>query len=203
MNWNKRLTKRQKELLEFIEKFVRENDYSPSYQEIADHFQLSSKATVYEHIQNLKEKGYLKLDEGLSRSLSLTEIDKTRPAVVLPLVGTIAAGEPIEAIEDNETVDVPESMVGDKACYALKVRGNSMIEDGIFDGDTVVIERNYYPNNGDTVVALIDNESATLKRYYRERGRIRLQPANKTMRPLFVKNPTIQGIARAVIRKFK
>ncbi len=202
MSQENRLTKRQTEILRYLKEYLRENDYAPSYKEIADRFKLASKATVFEHLHNLKKKGYLKVNERLPRSLSLLGVNAFAKAIEIPLAGTIAAGEPIEAIEEQETIDVPENLTGQKPCYALKVRGQSMIDDGIFDGDVVVIERNYYPQNGDVVVALLNNESATLKRYYREKNFVRLQPANKSMKPIYAKNPTIQGIAKAVIRKF-
>jgi len=126
----------------------------------------------------------------------------SRHVVELPLAGIIAAGEPIEAIEDRETITVPTDLVRDENSFVLKVRGDSMIEDGILDGDFVVVERNFYPKNGDVIVALLDNAFATLKRYYREKDRIRLQPANKKLKPKFVKNPAVQGIVRGVYRKY-
>jgi repressor LexA len=123
-------------------------------------------------------------------------------AVELPLVGTIAAGQPIEAIEHKEALSVPLELLPHLNCYVLQVRGESMEDDGILDGDYVIVERNFYPKNGDVVVALLNNEAATLKRYHREKSRIRLQPANKTMKPIYAKNPVIQGIVRAVLRRY-
>ena len=164
---------------------------------------IKSPATAYNHVQALRDKGYIKLREGHMRSVELT--DKARlfaKSVELPLVGVIAAGQPIEAIAEKESLSVPMELLPHLNCYALKVKGDSMIDDGILDGDYVVVERNFYPQNGDVVVALLDNENATLKRYYREKSRIRLQPANKKMKPLFSKNPVIQGIVRAVMRQY-
>ena len=144
-------------------------------------------------------------DDGAARSIELCEVEELSPlSVMLPLSGLITAGEPIEAMEENEAIAIPTDFVIDASnSYVLKVKGRSMIEDGIFDGDYVVIERNPSPKNGDIVVALLDNAYATLKRFYREANHIRLQPANSTMQPIIIKGDiNIQGIVRAVIRKF-
>lgn len=200
----KKLTKKQQEIFNYLIKFLKRKKYAPSYREIAHYFDLRSVATVHKHIQKLKEKGLIKIEKGGARSLEIISknaLEEAR-AVEIPLLGTIAAGEPIEAVVENESLSIPEEIKGRYDCYALRVRGDSMIEDGIFDGDFVVIERDYYPQNGDMVVALINNESATLKRYYREKDRVRLQPANSTMKPIYVQNPSIQGKVRAVYRKY-
>lgn len=180
------------------------NGFAPSYREIADYFGLSSPATIHQHIKSLEDKGLITAEQKRPRSVKLARVSmETRPALELPLVGVITAGEPIEAIEEKEIINVPSDMVSDSTqSFVLKVKGTSMIEDGILDGDYVVCERNFYPNNGDVVVALLNNECATLKKYYREKRRIRLQPANSTMKPLFAKNPAIQGVVKAVLRKF-
>lgn len=198
------LTKRQKEILDYITTFIKENSYAPSYREIGAHFKLNSVATVAKHVRQLQNNGYLSAESHRKRSLTVPLVDLfEQPATVeIPLLGVIAAGEPIEAIAENERIAVPEELRGENDCYALKVRGDSMIEDGIFDGDYVIVERNYYPENGDVVVALIDNEKATLKRYYREDNMVRLQPANSKLEPIYVKNPAIQGRVRAVYRKY-
>ena len=200
------LTKKQREVLDFIEAFIQEHSYTPSYREIAKGLGLSSPSTVYQHIQALCEKGVINTGEdGAARSIELVETDEISPmSVMLPLVGLITAGEPIEAIEDNEAMAVPaDLMIDAENSYVLKVKGRSMIEDGIFDGDYVIVERNHSPKNGDIVVALLNNEFATLKRFYREADHIRLQPANSTMDPIKIKGDlNIQGIVRAVIRKF-
>lgn len=197
------LTKKQREVLNVILDFQTGHEYAPSVREIAGQLGVSSPATIHEHLQALAKKGYITVRDGMARGIELTkQVFRTRRAVDLPLVGLIAAGQPIEAIEQHETLAVPAEFVRDVNSYVLQVRGTSMIDDGILDGDYVVIERNYYPKNGDVVVALLDNTYATLKRYYREKDRIRLQPANATMKPIFSKNPTIQGVVRAIIRKF-
>ncbi|MDZ7798273.1 MAG: transcriptional repressor LexA [Patescibacteria group bacterium] len=197
------LTKKQQDILNYVVNYIQDHEYSPSFQEIGQNFGLSSKATVSAHVHALIKKGYLRKVKGLARSLNLTKkVYQQGQAVQLPLLGLIAAGEPIEAIEDNEMVSVPAGVVQDANSYVLKVKGQSMIEEGILDGDYVVVERNFYPQNGDVVVALLDNEYATLKKYFREKNRIRLQPANKTMKPIFAKNPAIQGIVRGIYRVF-
>lgn len=197
-------TKRQKLILDYIQEFTQMNGYAPSYREIADYFGLSSPATIHQHIKALEDKGLIRAEKKRSRSLRLVRIGmETRPAFELPLVGTITAGEPIEAIEEKEVISIPSDMVNDSTnSFVLKVKGTSMIEDGILDGDYVVCERNFYPANGDVVVALLNNEATTLKRYYREKTRVRLQPANADMKPIFAKNPAIQGVVKAVLRKF-
>lgn len=198
------LTKKQTEILCFITGYLTEYGFPPSYQEIADNFKLSSRATVHEHVQALREKGYLNIQEGVRRSLEPTKkiMDFAR-SVFLPLVGIITAGQPIQAIEEKETIAIPAELVKDPLnTYVLKVKGSSMIEDGIFNGDYVIIQRNPSPKDGDVVVALLNNEYATLKKFYREKGRIRLQPANSAMKPIYVKDVNIQGTVKAVIRKF-
>jgi len=197
------LTKKQSEALEAIREFLAKHNYAPSYRDVMRDMGIKSPATAYNHVQALRDKGYIKLREGHMRSVELT--GKARlfaKSVELPLVGVIAAGQPIEAIAEKEALSVPMELLPHLNCYALKVKGDSMIDDGILDGDYVVVERNFYPQNGDVVVALLDNENATLKRYYREKSRIRLQPANKKMKPLYSKNPVIQGIVRAVMRQY-
>ncbi len=195
------LTKKQKQILDYVTEFIQLNGYAPSYREIAEYFGLSSTATVHDHIRALEDKGLITSTHNAARSLELVSY-RFGKAIELPLVGLIAAGEPIEAIEQNETISVPQNMARDENSYVLKVRGDSMIEDGILDGDYVIVERSFYPQNGDVVVALLDNTYATLKRYYREKDRIRLQPANSTMQPIYDKNPAIQGIVRGVLRTF-
>ena len=200
-----KLTKKQTEILEFVVEYIKDHEYSPSYREIADSFGMSSTATVHEHIKNLQKKGYLTGDNDGPRSIEVdSAVMSFSQAVQLSLLGLITAGEPIEAIEGNDTIAVPANLVMDGInTYVLKVKGRSMIEDGILSGDYVVIERNPSPKNGDVVVALLENTYVTLKRFYREKGRIRLQPANSSMKPIYVKDVIIQGVVRAVIRDFK
>ena len=199
------LTKKQSEILQFVTAYLADHSYPPSYQEIAEHFHLSSRATVHEHVQTLKEKGYLTIQEGVKRSLEPTKkIMGLARSFFLPLAGTIAAGQPIEAIQEKETMAVPAEVIDDPInSYVLRVKGNSMIEDGIFDGDYVIVQRNPSPHNGDVVVALLNNEYATLKKFFREKDRIRLQPANSSLKPIFAKDPLIQGVVKAIIRKFQ
>ncbi len=198
------LSKKQSEALDAIREFLSRHDYAPSYRDVMKAMGIKSPATAYAHVQQLKEKGYLKIRGGEMRSVELTEKSNIfTKGVDIPLIGFIAAGTPIEAIEERETITVPLELLPHLNCYALRVKGESMIDDGILNGDYVIIERNFYPKNGDVVVALLDNENATLKRYYREKTRIRLQPANKKMKPIYAKNLSIQGIVRGVIRRYE
>lgn len=199
------LTPKQKQILDYIEKFIEDNGYSPSYREIAEHFQFSSVATVAEHVENLRLKGYLSSEAGY-RSLQVKEVNVETSKnpfefLTIPLLGAIQAGKPIEAVKTSETLEIPRDMMARNA-FALKVKGDSMIDDGILEGDYVVVEPCQSPKNGDIIVALIDKDDVTLKRFYREKDHIRLQPANKKYQPIRVKKVTIQGKVRGVIRKF-
>ncbi len=202
-----RISPKQKEVLDFIVTFINEKGYPPSFREIASGLDLASPSTVHVHIHALRERGYLRAASEGSAARELEPTDRAvrwGKSVVLPLAGLITAGQPIEAIEERETFSVPVELAPDSAnSYVLRVKGDSMIEDGILDGDYVIIERNPSPKNGDVVVALLDNAYATLKRFYRERDRIRLQPANSTMKPIYCYDPLIQGVVRAVIRNFR
>jgi repressor LexA len=189
------LTKKQRAVYETINYYIRSYERPPTIREIGKELELAA-ATVQEHVNALREKGYIEKNEIAPRNLFAA-------AIQLPLSGLITAGVPIEAIEEREVMAVPASLVMDGAnSYILKVKGQSMIEDGILDGDFVIIERNPSPKNGDVVVALLDNAFATLKRFYREPNRIRLQPANSSMDPIYVRDISIQGVVRAVIRQF-
>lgn len=198
------LTKRQRQILDYITDFIEKKSYAPSIREIGDYFNLSSPATIHVHIDNLKKKGFLKTSYNEARSIELVPASsKWHAAIELPLAGLITAGEPIEAVEEKETIGVPADFVSDKAnSYVLKVKGESMIDEGILSGDYVIIERNPSPHNGDVVVALLNNAYATLKKFYRETNRVRLQPANSSMKPIYAKDPLIQGVVRGIIRKF-
>ena len=197
------LTKKQGEALDCIRDFLSKHNYAPSYRDIMKLMGIKSPATAYNHVQALREKGYISLRNGKMRSVELTEkANVFTRSIDVPLMGVIAAGQPIEAIQGMDSLSVPIELLPHLNCYALQVKGESMIDDGILDGDFVVVERNFYPENGEVVVALLDNENATLKRYYREKTRIRLQPANKKMKPIYTKNPVIQGIVRAVMRRY-
>lgn len=200
------LTPKQKEVLDYIIGFINEQGYPPSYREIALGLNLASPSTVHVHIQALRERGFLRSNEdGAARELEpTTKAVRWGKSAILPLIGVITAGEPIEAVADHETMAVPVDLAPDSAnSYVLRVKGESMIEEGILDGDYVVVERNPSPKNGDVVVALLDNSHATLKKFYRERDRIRLQPANSKMKPIYAFDPLIQGVVRAVIRTFR
>jgi repressor LexA len=198
--------KRERQLLEFVSQFMQKNGYAPTLAEICDGLGLRSPATVHEHIQNLIDKGVLKKDEGVRRGLEIVDqrvMGWIQTAVEIPLVGKIAAGSPIEALEDRTAaVTVPPDMVGKKRCFALQVRGNSMIEASILDGDFVICEETSEANDGDIVVALLNENFATLKRFFREGDHVRLQPANSTMTPILTKNVTVQGKVVGVIRKY-
>lgn len=199
------LTKRQREILEYLSNFIMENGYAPSYREIAYYFEFSSTGTVAEYVNILEEKGYISKDAMEARAIQLTPaFDDGTDIGNIPLEGIIDAGRPIEAIRTHETIDIPRDMIGRKT-FALRVRGESMIDDGILDGDYVIIEQTNTARNGDIVVALVDNSNATLKRFYSEKDGIRLQPANSTMKPMRFssKRITIQGKVKGVIRKFR
>ena len=205
------LTKRQKQVADFIANFVDENGYCPSYEEIARGLNLASLATVHKHIAVLATKSYLKRGFNQSRSLELTpkyhqEQRRTRPAAVeIPLLGRIAAGTPVESVEQREVLNFAD-FTGNNNTFALEVRGNSMIEDHICDGDMILLERVGQVRDGDIVVALVSGNDTTLKRFYREPGdQVRLQPANAALKPIVVhaRDVQIQGRLLAVLRKYK
>lgn len=198
------LTKRQKQILGYITKFIKKNDYAPSLEEMKEHFKLSSVATVHQHIKALKEKGFLNKIENQPRSIELNNKKRESGLRAIPLLGTIAAGEPIEAIENPETIKVPKDQLSKSGKhYALKVQGNSMIDEGIFDGDIVILKKQPTAENGETVVALINDNEVTLKKIYKEKNRIRLQPANPKIKPIFTKKLIIQGKVIRIIRNFE
>lgn len=198
--------KRQRDLLQFVSQFMQKNGYAPTLAEICDGLGLRSPATVHEHIANLTEKGVLKKTEGTRRGIEILDqraIGWIPTAVELPLSGKIAAGQAIEAIEDHTaSILVPPDMVGDKRCFVLQVKGNSMIEAAILDGDFIIVEQKDTAENGDIVVALLNESFATLKRYFQESDHVRLEPANSSMNPIRTKNVSIQGKVIGVIRKF-
>ena len=204
------LTKRQKQVLDFIANFVDENGYCPSFEEIARGLELASLATVHKHISVLEAKNYLKRGFNQSRSLELTPKyvqEQRRPKVVteIPLLGRIAAGAPLEAVEQREVLHFAD-FAGHGDTYALEVSGNSMIDDHICDGDMILLERVAQARDGDIVVALVSGSDTTLKRFYRESAdTIRLQPANAALKPIFVpaRDVQIQGRLLAVLRKYK
>jgi len=205
------LTKRQKEFLDFLAGFLEKRGYSPSYEEIAEGLNLASLATVHKHILALESKNYVKRGFNQSRSLELAPkfYEEQRqfhpqPSAEIPLLGRIAAGAPVEAIAGQDTLNFAD-FTGDPGTYALQVRGESMIEDHICNGDYVLVQKAADARDGDIVVALVDKMETTLKRFYLEAGdRVRLQPANAAMQPIFVPRSSveIQGKILAVLRKY-
>jgi repressor LexA len=198
------LTKRQREILNYVESFIESEGYSPSFEEIAAFFGYSSLATVHEHLSNLERKGYLRKNYNKSRSLELVPAEGTL-SIELPLLGSVAAGLPIEAVQEQETLSVPHDMLRAGSNYVLRVKGSSMVDEQIRDGDYIVVNSRQTADNGEMVVALVGGDSATVKKFFRERdGRIRLQPANPEMQPMFYREDEvqIQGIVIAVIRKY-
>jgi repressor LexA len=200
------LTKRQREILTYLQTYAEDNGYAPSFEEIALHFNYNSLATVHEHLTNLERKGYIRRSYNESRAIEILPSEVFTRAVELPLLGSVAAGLPIEAIQTAESVAVPQELIRPSGeHYVLRVRGNSMIDEQIRDGDFVIINERKSADNGEMVIALLNGSSATLKRFYRERsGRIRLQPANETMAPIYVHEDdiSIQGIVVGVIRRY-
>ena len=198
------LTKRQREILNYLTLYSEQNGYAPSFEEIAENFSYNSLATVHEHLSNLERKGFIKRSYNESRAIEILPNELVPKAIELPLLGAVAAGVPIEAVAHQESIAVPDTMVQRSGNhYVLRVRGNSMIDEQIRDGDFVVINDRHSADNGEMVIAMLHGNSATVKKFYRERdGRIRLQPANETMAPLYVheNDITIQGIVVGVMR---
>ncbi len=197
---------RQRQILDFLKQYIDMNGSAPTLKQIAKSLGVSSLATVHEHLQALERKGLIEKKEGASRGISLTDeaSPQTSQGLEVPILGFIAAGTPIEPYTDpNATFSISPGMVSSgKRVFVLQVRGDSMIEDGIYDSDYVVIEQQDYADNGDTIVALLDNGLATLKKYFKEATRIRLEPANRTMSPIFAKNVTVQGRVVGIIRRY-
>jgi repressor LexA len=204
------ITRRQRQIYDFISEFVQKNQYSPSYEEIKQGMGLSSLATVHKHVTNLEKKHLLTRDYNRSRSIDLLppkgrlkQAMSVNTAMVLPLVGRIAAGQPIEAVQNPETISLAD-FVRSKEVFVLEVRGESMQDEAILDGDYVLAEKTKTAHNGDIVVALVDTTDATLKRFYREGDKIRLQPSNAAMQPIIVPAASveIQGRVIGVLRKY-
>lgn len=198
------LTKRQKELFDYLEGYIAEHGYAPTLEEIGARFALSSLATVHKHLTNLEAKGLIRRTWNHSRAIELVARHGSSGAVELPLLGRVAAGQPIEALESADHIAVPEQFIRRQNTFVLKVVGNSMVQDGILDGDFIVVEQRPSAENGETVVAVVAGE-ATVKRFYRDRpGRVRLQPANDAMQPLVVpeKDCEVRGVVVAVLRKY-
>jgi repressor LexA len=200
------LTKRQREILTYLGSYSTSNGFAPSFEEIAEEFNYNSLATVHEHLSNLERKGYIKRSYNESRAIEILPTTAYSRAVDLPVMGTVAAGVPIEAVAQGETLSVPDSFLRKSGeHYVLKVRGQSMIDAQINDGDFVVVNERQSADNGEMVIAMMHGTAATVKKFYRERdGRIRLQPANETMEPLYVheNDISIQGVVVGVLRRF-
>lgn len=200
------LTRRQKQILDYLQNYIQDHGFAPSFEEIAEHFSFASLATVHEHLTNLQRKGYIRRGYNESRSIELVPPPGQSGATELPLLGEVAAGEPIEAVTVPETIPVPNDLLPRRGhAYVLRVRGESMIDEHIQDGDYVVVQGREAADNGEMVIALVDGTSATVKRLFREPGGwIRLQPANDRVPPLRVHedNILIQGIVVGVIRKY-
>lgn len=201
-------TKRQKQLLDYIRNYINKRGYSPTYQEMADNLDVSSVATIFDHLKELAKKNLIKVYSGAVRGVEIVNENlKSQISnlnVELPLLGYIAAGKPIEVITQQETVTVSSNLIsGRKKSFVLKVKGESMIEEGILDGDYVVVEEQNSAESGDIVVALLPGGFATLKKFYREKDRIRLEPANSKMEPIYARSVKIQGKVRGIVRRFK
>jgi len=198
------LTKRQREILDYLNDFIQQHGYAPSLEEIGRRFGLSSLATVHKHLTNLQEKGFIKRAWNRSRSVEVVPTRTGGRAVELPLLGYVAAGAPIEAVAGTETIAVPEDLVGKRDTYVLRVKGDSMIDEQIRDGDFVIVEDRKTAVNGEMVIALVSGADVTLKKFYRDNGRIRLQPANPAMQPILVSPDQIQiqGVVVGVMRKY-
>jgi len=198
------LTKRQKEMFDFLDGYLATHGYAPTLEEIGTRFNLNSLATVHKHLTNLEQKGLIRRTWNHSRAIELVPPVKPSGAVELPLLGCVAAGRPIEALESADVVAVPEEFIRRQNTFVLRVVGSSMVGDGILDGDYIVVEERPTAENGETVVATIDG-AATVKRFYREKaGKIRLQPANDAIEPIIARERDVEvrGIVVAVLRKY-
>ena len=198
------LTKRQREILDYLDEFIQQHGYAPSLEEIGRRFSLSSLATVHKHLTNLQDKGFIRRAWNRSRSVELIPVHVGSRSLELPLMGYVAAGEPIEAITSTETIAVPEHFIGKRDTYVLRVKGDSMIDEQIRDGDYVIVEDRKTAQNGEMVVALLNGTEVTLKSLYRNGTTIQLQPANPAMQPIIVKEDAlqIQGVVVGVMRKY-
>ncbi len=200
------LTRRQRQVLDYIGQFIQEHGYSPSLEEIGHHLGLSSVATVHKHVSLLVEKGLVRRRWNQNRSIEPVPPGPEARAVLIPLSGRVAAGRPIEAVQEADSIEVPESMVSRRGrTFALEVRGDSMQDEQIRDGDLVIVEERETAENGEVVVALVDGADATLKSFHRDGARIRLQPANPSMRPIVLdpRRIRVQGVVVGLIRRFR
>jgi repressor LexA len=198
------VTKRQKEMLDYLRSYIDDRGYAPTLEEIGRHFALGSLATVHKHLQNLERKGLIRRLANRSRALEVSPPDGLPHAAVIPLLGRVAAGAPIEPVELPETLTVPEELLGRGETFALRVKGDSMVGEAILDGDVILVESRREVRDGATVVALVRGE-ATVKKLYRERGRIRLEPANARMAPITARadDVEVRGIVIGVLRRYR
>lgn len=198
------LTKRQKEIFDFICESIERDGYAPSLEEIGRQFGLASVATVHKHVQNLVEKGLLRKAWNRSRSIEVVRDGADADCVHVPMLGTVAAGAPIEAIANSDSIPVPVDIVGSKRAFALRVQGDSMIDDHICDGDVVLLESREVPRQGETVVALIRREECTLKRFHRDGGKVTLRPSNPDLSPMEfpAEDVEVQGVVIGLLRRF-
>ena len=199
------LTRRQRQIVDFFQEYTHDHGMSPTYEEIAEQFGVN-KVTIFGHVSELERKGVLRRNKrGTSRNVQLVEHESPAPGFStnqFSILGSIAAGSPIETLEEPEALDLATMMPDDKDVYALRVEGDSMIDDAIADGDVVLVERREHARDGETVVAVLPDETCTLKRIYREADRVRLQPANEAMDPLYVDDVTVRGVVIGVLRKY-
>jgi repressor LexA len=200
------LTKRQREILDYLTSYIGDHGFAPSFEEIAATMKYASLATVHEHLSNLERKGVIRRSYNESRSIEVLSRARAPGVAEVPLLGTVAAGEPIEAVEEHESITLPEEMLpATGPNYVLRVRGDSMIDEQIRDGDYVVVHSRNSARNGEMVIALLQGTHATVKKFYREKsGWVRLQPANPAVEPIFVheNDIMIQGVVVGVIRKY-
>ena len=200
------ITPRQREVLDYLSRFIGAKGHAPTIAEIRSHFGLASPATVHHLLSALEREGLIRRIPNVARGIEIIGTDTSANECEIPLLGVIAAGQPIEAVLSNETVCITRDMLGRSRTFALRVRGDSMIGDGILDGDLIIVESRQSADNGQTVVALVDGNDATVKRFYRERGGVRLEAANPRHKPIIIKPPDrlrIQGVVIGVIRKYQ
>jgi len=197
------LTEKQQRVLAFIQDFIAKRGISPTYEEIRQHFGFKSIRSVQKYLDQLEQRGYIRIPQR-NRSRMITLSQHGAPAARIPMAGMVAAGRPIEPVEQNEAMDVPSDMLGKGEYFALKVTGDSMIEEGIFDGDTIVVKKQQTAVNGQTIVALVQGE-ATVKKYYKRNGAIELHPANRAMQPIVVTagDFAVQGIVVGLLRTYR
>ena len=199
------VTPRQRQVYDYISRYIDANGYAPTISDIGQHFQLSSPATVHHVLTGLEREGLIRRIPNVSRGIELVRETAPEQENEVPLLGVVAAGRPIEAILNNETVSIPKDMIGRERTFALRVKGDSMVNDQIRDGDYIIVESRQTAANGQTVVALIDGSDATVKRFYKDKNKVRLEAANPRYKPIIVEadRVAIQGIVRGVVRRYR